>query len=197
MLKKVIPVVISLCLICSIGGMAAPTSAGNSETIPEVAEQIPQGDRGNMGTLPSGGMQNRGTPPQMPNGEMPPAGISRGQRPAGEVTPPQNAEEVTPPQGDFAVPQNNDANAAAEATPSPIDGNAEAENSQMPSGDSPFGGRMPEGFPGAMQNSSAQSTETQPTGFLGFVKTYSTPITSVVLLGLAFIFVVFYRRKNY
>ena len=73
------------------------------------------------------------------------------------------------------------------------------KSEQTQGGNSPFGGGIPGGmggFSGNMQ--SGQNTEVQqPAGFLGFVKTYSTPITSVVLLGLAFIFVIFYRRKNY
>ena len=32
---------------------------------------------------------------------------------------------------------------------------------------------------------------------LTFVKTYSTPIISVVLLAFAFLFVIFYKRKSY
>ena len=74
------------------------------------------------------------------------------------------------------------------------------ESGQTQGGNQQFSGQMPGGmgvFPGNMQNFNGQTQEEQPKGFLGFVKTYSTPITSVVLLGLAFIFVIFYRRKNY
>ena len=61
-------------------------------------------------------------------------------------------------------------------------------------------GQMPEGMEeslGNMQNDNMNTQVEQPTDFLSFVKTYSTPITSVILLVLAFIFVIFYRRKNY
>lgn len=98
MLKKVISIVILICLIFSISVMAENTKAVNNETMPEVSEQMPEG-------------------------------IGR--------------------------------------------------------------------FSGNMQNPNQNTKTEQETGFLGFVKTYSTPITSVVLLILAFFFVIFYRRKNY
>lgn len=74
------------------------------------------------------------------------------------------------------------------------------QSGQAQDGNRQFGGQMPGGmggFPGNVQNFNGQTQEEQPKGFLGFVKTYSTPITSVILLALAFIFVIFYRRKNY
>ena len=62
-------------------------------------------------------------------------------------------------------------------------------------GENPMGGQMPGGFRGGMPNFGQQ--ETQPMGFGGFVKTYQTPILSVILLGVAFLFVIFYKRKHY
>ena len=109
MLKKVIPIVISLCLIFSISVMAENENIVVEEPAPEMSEQMPQ-----------------------------------------------NAKEL---------PQ--------------------------------FEGRMQGGFHGNMQNNNQQTKEAEPMTFWGFVKTYSTPITSVILLALAFIFVIFYRRKNY
>ena len=198
MLKKVIPIVILLCLIFSISVIAEnemPTSEDTvtevSEQMPQGAEERPQGVRRNMGTPPSGAMQGR-TPPNMPNGEMP----------QGEFTPP---EGFTPPQnaGEFAPPESSKNN--AEAVTPPANENVTTENkqtqgngtesNQTPGRNQQFGGMG--GFPGNMQNFNGQTQEDAPKGFLGFVKTYSTPITSVVLLGLAFIFVIFYRRKNY
>ncbi len=189
MLKKVIPIVLMLCLLFSISVMAENENPVSEETIPEVSQQMPQGaeerpqgGRGNMGMPPSDDMQGR-TPPNMPSGEMPSEGMNRGQRPSGNFTPPQN----------------NDTNNNAEAT-TPQDGDTSAENSQIPNGNHQFGGQMPGGmggFPGNMQNFNGQTQEEVPMTFLGFVKTYSTPITSVILLALAFVFVVFYRRKNY
>ena len=118
MLKKVIPIVLMLCLLFSTSVMAENENSVSEETVPEVSEQMPQdawerpqGGRGNMGMPPSDDRQGR-------------------------------------------IPPN-------------------------------------------MQNFNGQAQEEVPMTFSGFVKTYSTPITSVVLLGLAFIFVIFYRRKNY
>jgi len=48
-----------------------------------------------------------------------------------------------------------------------------------------------------VQNNDQGIQTEQETDFFGFVKTYSTPVASVILLVLAFIFVIFYRRKNY
>ena len=68
-------------------------------------------------------------------------------------------------------------------------------------GNFPAGGNMPEnmqfpgggnGFPG-MQSADSGQTETDS----NFFKTYSTPITALFLLLLAFIFVIFYRRKHF
>ena len=187
MLKKIIPIAIALCLIFSISVMAENTSAVTDGTATGTSQQIPQGERpqggrGNMGMPPSGDMQGR-TPPNMPNGEMP----------QGEFTPPQSnvntnsTETVTPPAND----------GAAENEQTQENGE---QSGQTQGGNQQFGGQMPGGmggFPGNMQNINGQTQQEQPKGFLGFVKTYSTPITSVVLLGLAFIFVIFYRRKNY
>ena len=135
----------------------------------------------------------------MPNGKMPQGNFT----PPEGFTPPQNAGEFTPPQN------NTKANSTEISKPNTTDG-ASAENEktqenseeagQTKSENSRFGGQMPGGmggFSGNMQNFNGQTQEEQPKGFLGFIKTYSTPITSVVLLGLAFIFVIFYRRKNY
>lgn len=208
MLKKVIPIVVVLCLIFGISAMAENTSAVTDGSAAGASQQMPQGERpqggrGNMGMPPSGDMQGR-TPSNMPNGEMPqgeftpPEGFTP---PNGEFTPPQNA-------GEFAPPQSN-ANNTETPVPKTDTGITEEnqqtqengeESNQFPGGNQQFGGQMPGGmggFPGNMQNFNGQTQEDAPKGFLGFVKTYSTPITSVVFLGLAFIFVIFYRRKNY
>ncbi len=198
MLKKVIPIVLMLCLLFSISVMAENENPISEENVPEVsqqipqdAEELPQGEESNTGMPPSGDMQGR-TPPNMPNGEMPPEGMNRGQRPQRNFTPPQNAGEFTPP-------QNTDAT-NTEATAPQTKSNESSENSQVPGGNHQFGGQMPGGmggFPDNMQNFNEQTHEEVPMAFLGFVKTYSTPITSVILLALAFVFVIFYRRKNY
>lgn len=188
MQKKVISVAMAVCLLLGIGIMTVGA-------MPETEPQTQQ----NQGQRPGGG---RGGMPQM--GEMP----------SGEFTPPEGftlPEGFTPPQmeGEFTPPQRNESNVNTPAlTPeageeSVRENGQTTENSQAAAETQqenvPFGGQMPEGmgsFPGNMQNSRDTATE-QETGFLGFVKTYSTPILSVVLLGLAFLFVIFYRRKNY
>lgn len=118
MLKKVIPIVILLCLIFSISVIAENEMPTSEDTVAEVSEQMPQGAE----ERPQGVRRNMGTPPS---------------------------------------------------------------------------GDMQGGFPGNMQSNSRQTQEAEPMTFGSFVKTYSTPITSVILLTLAFIFVIFYRRKNY
>ncbi len=188
MLKKIIPIAIALCLIFSISVMAENTSAVTDGTASGASQQMPQGEhpqggRGNMGMHPSGDMQGR-TPPNMPNGEMP----------QGEFTPPQNAVKAN---GTEATEPNADAGITEENQQTQENGE---ESNQTQGGNQQFGGQVPGGmggFPGNMQNFNGQTQEEQPKGFLGFAKTYSTPITSVVLLGFAFIFVIFYRRKNY
>ena len=206
MLKKVISIIIVLCVVISISVMAENENMAIENSAPEISEQNPQnpgeppqGGRGNMGMPPSGDMQGR-TQPTMPNGEMPPEGMNRGQRPSGDFVPPENSGEFTPPQSEFPSPQNNVVNNNTEATTPQTAGDTFEENSPIPGGNQQFGGQMPGGmggFFGNMQNFNEQNQEEQPKGFWGFAKTYSTPITSVVLLGLAFIFVIFYRRKNY
>ena len=210
MLKKVIPIVVVLCLIFGISAMAENINAVTDGSVAESPQQMPQGERpqggrGNMGMPPGGDMQDR-TPPNMPNGEMPQGDFAPPEEftpPDGEFTPPQNA-------GEFTQSQSTESNKTEETTTPQADTAVTEENQQSPENseesgqtqieNSPFGGETPEGmggFPGNMQSFNGQTQEEQLKGFLGFVKTYSTPITSVVLLGLAFIFVIFYRRKNY
>ena len=175
MLKKVITILLSLCLIFSISMV----------TVKAVNETQQGGGQGGM--PPTGGA---------PSGEFaPPEGFS------------SQGGKFVPPEG-FTPPQSNEGNNTEATAPATDAGTAEEgqqpsengeEAGQTQVGNSPFGGEMPEGmgeFFGNMQSSQNTAAE-QPTGFLGFVKTYSTPITSVVLLGLAFIFVIFYKRKNY
>ncbi len=82
---------------------------------------------------------------------------------------------------------------------------APPEGMELPEGAEPPQG-MPEnmqGFPGGEQmqrpqgNTDNIQAEAEPMTFMGFVKEYQTPVISVVLLLLAFVFVKFYKRKNY
>jgi len=193
------------------------------EQMMQGAEEMPQG-RENRGMPPSGNMENRGAPPegmnrrQRPSGDFtPPENRGDFTPPQGDFTPPENGGDFTPPQGDFTPPenreesippqggftppeneekstppQNNDINNNAETTPQ-TDGDTAEETPR-------FGRQMPGGmggFPGNMQNSNQNTQDQQETGFSGFIKTNSAPVASVILLGLAFLFVIFYKRKNY
>ena len=53
------------------------------------------------------------------------------------------------------------------------------------------------GFEGMRPGQNNSAVESTPMTFKGFLKEYQTPIISVVLLALAFVFVVFYKKKNY
>lgn len=178
MMKKIVPIVLSLCLMFGISVAAENTADRANTDTPAVSQD----------------MSNMGVPPEMQSGEPPQGGNRGGQIPESGFTPPQNIET------------NN-----AESTTLQTDGNTEevaqppensGENNQESGENTPFDGQMPGNmgdfnFPGGMANN-AQNTETeQATGFIGFLKTYSTPIISVILLLCAFIFVYFYKRKQY
>lgn len=168
MLKKAILIFLSACLIFSITATA--------ENIQETNGEIPQSVQGEA-------------PSQMPPmGEMPRSG-----RPSGDFAPPQNngAESANAQQ-----PQENAQHPQENAQHPQGDFNAQG-GGQMPGRNPWNGGQMPNGFGGFGNMQNNQNTESQPKGFWGFVKTYATPITSVILLILAFIFVIFYKRKNY
>lgn len=204
MVKKVITTVLLLCLLSGISVMMV-TATDTTRQGRERSGMPPRGEMPSGDFAPPEGF----TPPEgefmppkdfaPPEGEfMPPEEFSPAE---GDVMPPQDSGELMPPQSD----ENNNAETAAPETDTGVaeenqkstENNEKSEQTQ--NRNSPFGGRMPDGmggFSGNMQNSQNTAAE-QPTGFFGFVKTYSTPITSVVLLGLAFIFVIFYRRKNY
>lgn len=173
MLKKVITIVLSLCLIFGIGVM---TAGAVNETVPRTQQGERERPDGGRGGVPSGEFA-------LPEGFAPSEG---------GFTPPESDErnntETTSQKENEEVSGQNPQNSE----------NSE-ESGQIQNGSSPFGGEMPEGmenFFGNPQNGQNAQTE-QSAGFVGFVKTYSTPIISVVLLGLAYLFVIFYKRKNY
>jgi len=53
------------------------------------------------------------------------------------------------------------------------------------------------GFPWMQDSAGAQTAAEAPTTFKSILTEYFTPIVSLVLLALAFVFVIFYKRKNY
>ncbi len=186
MLKKVITITIALCLIFSISVMAE--NAQGNENIPNTSSERPMRGDFDPSKMPQGDFD----PSKMPEGFTPPNGKFTPSQNTGEFTPPEssknNAEAVTPPANENVTTENQQTQENGE------------ESNRTQGGNQQFGGQMlggMGGFPGNMQSFNGQTQEDAPKGFLGFVKTYSTPITSVVLLGLAFIFVIFYRRKNY
>ncbi len=187
MLKKTILMVIALCLMFSIVAMAENTRVVTDGSGLEASQKTP----------PSGNMQGR-TPPDMPSGGMPSGDFA----PPEGFTPPQNDGEFNPFQGnpdqitETTNPTSNDNDETSNQQESQIGD----ESNQEKGGNEQFGELNPAnmgGFPGNLQGFNQAAQEEQPQGFSGFVKTNSAPITSVVLLVLAFIFVIFYRRKNY
>ena len=174
MIKKI------LFILCLTLSFSLCVVAENTENPAAVEETAPTFD-GRPGT---GGMRR-------PRGEM-------GERP-------QMGEPPAMPAGERPGVVEREASVTTEGETTAQNDTSEAE--QQPAGwqgDRPFGdnggqGRMPGGMPGqmngeAMQESTAGQTDTS---FLGFVKTYSTPITAMVLLALAFVFVICYKRKRY
>lgn len=181
MLKKIIPVFLCLCLSFAVICYGENT----------VETQIPP--RGEM--PPQGAMPSEGEFPQMdrmpPMGEKPPQGEvpamgerpSRGEMPQGGVNPAEGASVPTSPvspeiqqpiERETENSQNPDT--VTEATPvenQPQQGNWR-EQGRMPS----FG-----------QNQSVESES--------FLDKYFDATVSVILLILAYIFVVFYKRRQY
>ena len=154
MLKKIIVIALSLCLVCSITVMSVNAS-------PEGIDQA---------TIESSNGKREGKP-QM------------------DRTPPEGFV----PSGDFAPPQGGMAK-TTEETAHQTENNETPQMPQMQGGNRQFGGQMGGmgRFPGGFSEQNTQTDEEK-----SFVKEYATPITSGVLLVLAFIFVIFYRRKNY
>ena len=195
MIKRIIPIILCLILVSSISVSATNTTEDTIAENSQATEEFPQ----RQGRPQGGGRGNMGTPPEMPNGEMPPdlpEGMappemqSRENQDEGNVPPQINGQVATenPEQNNQA---NNDSNADNGAVPKE---NGNLDRVQR-------GGGNMGGFPGQMSpgmTEQEQSTdEISENKILTFVKSYSTPITSIVLLLLAFVFVIFYKRKNY
>ena len=71
------------------------------------------------------------------------------------------------------------------------------EDSQQPPEQNIDGGRVPFGdFPGMQPNDYQTEVET-PKTFKEIAIEYFTPIVSLILLALGFVFVIFYKRKTY
>lgn len=174
MLKKILPISLCLALILYIGAMAANSaetensdSFAASEEMP-ASEEIPMRGGGRQGGG-RGGMGDAPMDGNMPTDETPPP---RGGENSGTENPP-------PQDGENAAEGNTDA--------------TDKDSNHMPTGaaDSMDGGRQE-----SPQNVAADESEAS-NGIFNFIKAYSTPITSLILLALAFVFVIFYKRKTY
>lgn len=211
MLKKIIWAVLSLCLLFGISAMAENTV--NQDIVPAASSEVPA----------KGGFD----PSQMPQGDfdpskMPQGGFDSSKMPRGDFDPskmPQGGFDPSQmPEGSFMPPSGN--GTMADNIPNaPKDSGTENGKSQKPEegaqtndenasdleignrtddDKSAFGGGLPgDSFPGTMQDGVPNTEEEQQIDFFGFVRTYATPITSVILLALAYLFVFLYKRKHY
>ena len=158
-------------LVLGISVSATNTQGDTPTENNQTTEEMPNRQERPQG----GGRGNMGIPPEMPNGEMPPQingqANAENQQQSGQSSSGSNAENTT-------------------AT----EGNANPDRIQRGEGNmGGFRGEMPPGM-----TEQEQSTEEKAENkILTFVKTYSTPIMSVVLLVFAFVFVIFYKRKSY
>lgn len=181
-MKKIIPVIMCFILALSICVSATETTTPAAEENASAAmEEMPRGGGRMGGRGPGGG---GGQPPQMPNGEMP-----------------QMPEEMTPtemPNGEMPQPPEM-AEGAADGTRENMADNAPADSANNDDGTTEdsrggFGGGM---IMGETQETEDMTIQSESTGIIGFMKEYSTPIISVILLAFAFVFVIFYKRRNY
>ena len=170
MIKKILPIILCLILVFGISVSATNIQGDAPTENSQTTEEIPNRQERPQG----GGRGNMGIPPEMPNGEMPPK--MNGQANT------ENQQTGQPSSGSNAE-----------------NGTATEENTnpdRIQRGEGNMGGFRGEMPPGMTEQE--QSTEEKAENkILTFVKTYSTPIISVVLLAFAFLFVIFYKRKSY
>ena len=188
MIKKILPIILCLILVFGISVSATNTQGDTPAENSQATEEMPERQERPQG----GGRGNMGMPPNMPSGEAPP------ELPEG-MTPPEMPNGEMPPQ------MNGQANSENQQTGQPSSG-SNAENTTATEGNTNpnatqrgkgnmggFRGEMPPG----MTEQEQKTEEKAENKILTFVKTYSTPIISVVLLAFAFLFVIFYKRKSY
>ena len=210
MAKKLIVAVLLLCIALSFNTFAE--NSAENQNIPAESQQVPAGGNTFSGevppNMPSREMpQGNFDPSKMPernfdSSKMPQRNFDSSKMPQGNFDPskmPQrNTDTSDMPQGGFTPPSNNGGERPSRNTnenvPTEGNGNESAWNGMQ------FGGEMPQGmgrFPGDIMSQDENTPNVEESGFKGFVKKYSTPITSLVLLGLAYLFVIFYKRKHY
>ena len=165
----------------SISVLAENSADSTNEDVPAVSEGMPAQERGSrQGGGGRGGMQ---APPQ---GENPPSGEMPAMQ-GGEVPQPQDNGNAGTESGHPSQP-------AKDETATDGDGTANEDSNRIQKDG--MGGDMNAEMPTNTANAEADATQSS-TGILSFVKTYSTPITAVILLIFAFIFVKLYRRRSY
>lgn len=178
MIKRILPILLSLCFIPNICVFAAnPNNNPNSEA-PAAAAETPEEEKHSQ---QQGNMQ---IPQQN--------GMNRGE------LPPQNNDENTAELPIENSPQNSE-NTNAKTPDSSNDNKQNGGKAPTPNeDDARFKNQIPGGIGDGDMRFNTQNTETEPTTFLGrLIKNYPTPVTSVILLALAFVFVIFYKRKHY
>lgn len=157
MIKRILPIILCLCLIFGINAMALNPDYDTNADTPAVSEEIPVQEEGRMhggpgdmaGHHPDGENAPDDKVPDMPNGDMmPPEGVENGEK--------NKFPNESLGMGDEIV-------------------NDDIKNN----------------------NENTEKISEEQNGIIEFIKTYSTPVISVILLMFAFIFVKFYKRKNY
>jgi len=163
-----------------------PTQDTQTENPPQEMPQMPEGGmRSGRGMHPPRG----GMPPQM--NEMPYQNNQSGED-SQDMQMPDFNNEFAPP------PNTPNGQGGTDNTPNGAQGstqNPNAGSNNIRGGMGGFRGGMPnQGFDSTVPVMSNAQEELTPKSF---IKEYFTPLLSIVLLALAFVFVIFYKRKNY
>lgn len=210
MIRKFLYALLLLCMMFAVTAAAENENDANGQQ-PTMSENM-QAPPGGRRDRPGGNMPN-GERPQMPDGNAPPQNDGTDRRP-----PAQNAEQgQTAENGQTAetvangnsenmpsgretneMPSGNDNTDDRPQPPTENGETAENGGDDMRRGGPGMGGQPPQGDMPSDMNDVANNAETQSSSkFATFTKEYATPITSIVLLVLAFVFVVLYKRKSY
>ena len=189
MIKKILPIILCLMLVFGISVSATNTQGDTPTENNQTTEEMPNRQERPQG----GGRGNMGIPPEMPNGEMPP------KLPEG-MTPPEMPNDEMPPQINGQANAENQQQSGQSSSGSNAENATATEGNTNPNaigrGEGEMGGFRGE-IPPGMTEQEQKTEEKAENKILTFVKTYSTPIISVVLLAFAFLFVIFYKRKSY
>ena len=174
MIKKSILFALAFCLAFAALNVFCAAQESLESAPAQESTQMPQGEMPQM-PYQRGGMRGGR---RMPNGEMP-------QMPQGNA--PEMPAGSVPASPDATAPDNEIA---------PSDGAANEGITPPPGydfhGEGDFGGQ----FDGENFSNPTQEVEIEAQEH-NFFEEYFTPIISVILLALAFVFVIFYKRKNY